>query len=56
VTVSRQTNERVEVAQKASGDASMSVESVASAAEQLSASINDISQQARTPRASPAGP
>jgi methyl-accepting chemotaxis protein len=45
-TVSRQTNQRVEVAQKASGDASMSVESVASAAEQLSASINDISQQA----------
>jgi methyl-accepting chemotaxis protein len=45
-TVSRQTNERVEVAQKASGDASMSVESVASAAEELSASINDISQQA----------
>jgi methyl-accepting chemotaxis protein len=45
-SVSRQTNERVEVAQKASGDASMSVESVASAAEQLSASINDISQQA----------
>jgi methyl-accepting chemotaxis protein len=44
--VSRQTNERVEVAQKASGDASMSVESVASAAEELSASINDISQQA----------
>ncbi len=45
-TVSRQTNERVEVAQKASGDASMSVESVASASEELSASINDISQQA----------
>jgi methyl-accepting chemotaxis protein len=45
-TVSRQTNERVQVAQKASGDASMSVESVASAAEELSASINDISQQA----------
>jgi methyl-accepting chemotaxis protein len=44
--VSRQTNSRVEVAQKASGDASMSVESVASAAEELSASINDISQQA----------
>jgi methyl-accepting chemotaxis protein len=44
-TVSRQTNERVEVAQKASGDASMSVESVASASEELSASINDISQQ-----------
>jgi methyl-accepting chemotaxis protein len=45
-SVSRQTNGRVEVAQKASGDASMSVESVASAAEELSASINDISQQA----------
>jgi methyl-accepting chemotaxis protein len=45
-TVSRQTNERVEVAQKASGEASMSVESVASASEELSASINDISQQA----------
>jgi len=45
-TVSRQTNERVQVAQKASGDASMSVESVASASEELSASINDISQQA----------
>jgi methyl-accepting chemotaxis protein len=45
-TVSRQTNQRVEVAQKASGEASMSVESVASASEELSASINDISQQA----------
>ncbi len=45
-TVSRQTNERVQVAQKASGDASMSVESVASASEELSVSINDISQQA----------
>ena len=45
-TVSRQTNTRVEVAQKASGEASMSVENVASAAEELSASINDISQQA----------
>jgi methyl-accepting chemotaxis protein len=44
--VSRQTNERVEIAQKASGDASMSVESVASAAEELSASIGDISKQA----------
>lgn len=33
------------MAQKASGDASMSVESVASASEELSASINDISQQ-----------
>jgi methyl-accepting chemotaxis protein len=45
-SVSRQTNARVEVAQRASGEASMSVESVASASEQLSASINDISQQA----------
>ncbi len=44
--VSRQTNERVQVAEKASGEASMSVESVASASEELSASINDISQQA----------
>jgi methyl-accepting chemotaxis protein len=44
--VSHQTDVRVEVAQKASGEASMSVDSVASAAEQLSASINDISQQA----------
>jgi methyl-accepting chemotaxis protein len=45
-TVSRQTNERVQVAEKASGEASMSVDSVAAASEQLSASINDISQQA----------
>jgi methyl-accepting chemotaxis protein len=44
--VSRQTNERVQVAERASGEASMSVESVASASEELSASINDISQQA----------
>jgi methyl-accepting chemotaxis protein len=44
--VSRQTNERVQVAEKASGEASMNVESVASASEELSASINDISQQA----------
>jgi methyl-accepting chemotaxis protein len=44
--VSRQTNERVEVARKASGEASGSVESVAAASEELSASINDISQQA----------
>jgi methyl-accepting chemotaxis protein len=44
--VSRQTNERVQVAEKASGEASMSVETVAAASEQLSASINDISQQA----------
>jgi methyl-accepting chemotaxis protein len=45
-TISRQTNERVEVAGKASGEASMSVETVAAASEELSASINDISQQA----------
>ncbi len=44
--VSRQTNDRVQVAGKASNDASMSVDSVAAAAEELSASINDISQQA----------
>ncbi len=44
--VSRQTNERVQIAEKASGEASMSVDSVAAASEQLSASINDISQQA----------
>ncbi|HEU0151590.1 MAG TPA: HAMP domain-containing methyl-accepting chemotaxis protein, partial [Bradyrhizobium sp.] len=44
--VSRHTNEQVEVAEKASSDASMSVESVASAAEELSASIGDISKQA----------
>jgi methyl-accepting chemotaxis protein len=44
--VSRQTNERVEIAQKASGDASTSVDSVAEAAQQLSSSIGDISQQA----------
>ena len=45
-TVSRQTNERVQVAEHASGEASMSVETVAAASEELSASINDISQQA----------
>jgi methyl-accepting chemotaxis protein len=45
-TISRQTNERVQVAEKASGEASMSVETVAAASEELSASINDISQQA----------
>ena len=44
--VSRQTNDRVQIAGKASNDASMSVDSVAAAAEELSASINDISQQA----------
>jgi methyl-accepting chemotaxis protein len=44
--VSRQTNERVEVAQRASSEASLSVESVASASEELNSSINDISQQA----------
>jgi methyl-accepting chemotaxis protein len=45
-TISRQTNERVQIAEKASGEASMSVETVAAASEELSASINDISQQA----------
>src|SRR5262249_41199021 len=45
-SVSRQTNERVVVAEKASSDASTSVDSVAAASEELSASINDISQQA----------
>ena len=45
-TVSRQTNARVQTAEKASGAASLSVESVASASEELNASINDISQQA----------
>ena len=45
-TVSRQTNARVQTAEKASGEASLSVESVASASEELNASINDISQQA----------
>jgi methyl-accepting chemotaxis protein len=44
--ISRQTNQRVGVAEKASGEASLSVESVASASEELSASINDISRQA----------
>jgi methyl-accepting chemotaxis protein len=44
--VSRQTNERIQVAEGASGMASMSAESVASASEQLSASIDDISHQA----------
>ena len=44
--VSRQTNERVQIAEKASGEASMSVDNVASASQQLSASIDDISRQA----------
>ncbi|MGC2780614.1 MAG: methyl-accepting chemotaxis protein [Bradyrhizobium sp.] len=44
--VSRQTNARAEVAAKASDDASMSVQTVASAAEELNASIADISKQA----------
>jgi methyl-accepting chemotaxis protein len=45
-TISSQTNARVEVAERASGEASMSVETVASASEELSASIDDISRQA----------
>jgi len=44
--VSSQTNSRVKVAEKASEGASVSVETVASAAQELSASINDISRQA----------
>jgi methyl-accepting chemotaxis protein len=44
--VSRQTNARVQGAERASGDASMNVQSVASASEELSASIDNISQQA----------
>ena len=44
--VSQQTNARAEVAEKASNDASMSVQTVASAAEELNASIADISKQA----------
>jgi methyl-accepting chemotaxis protein len=44
--VSSQTNARVEVAERSSDDASMSVENVACAAQELSASIDDISRQA----------
>ncbi|GLH78399.1 methyl-accepting chemotaxis protein [Bradyrhizobium sp. SSBR45G] len=44
--VSRQTNDRVEVAGRASNDASSSVQTVAAAAEELNASIADISKQA----------
>ena len=43
--VSDQTNSRVKVAEKASGEASMNVESVASASHELSVSIGDISRQ-----------
>jgi methyl-accepting chemotaxis protein len=46
MSISRQTNERVQVAEHASDEALMSVETVAAASEELSASINDISQQA----------
>ena len=45
-SVSSQTNSRVMVAEKASGEASMSVENVASASQELSTSIDDISRQA----------
>jgi methyl-accepting chemotaxis protein len=44
--VSSQTNARVQIAERASGEASTSVESVASASVELSASIDDISRQA----------
>ncbi|WP_424631872.1 methyl-accepting chemotaxis protein [Bradyrhizobium sp. SYSU BS000235] len=43
--ISMQTNTQVRQAAKASGDASANVQSVAVAAEELSASINDISRQ-----------
>ncbi len=43
--VSDQTNSRVKIAEKASGEASMNVESVASASHELSVSIGDISRQ-----------
>jgi methyl-accepting chemotaxis protein len=43
--VSRQTDKRVEVAQKASEETSMSVDNVVAASKKLSASINDISQR-----------
>jgi methyl-accepting chemotaxis protein len=44
--VSDQTNSRVKIAEKASGEASVNVDSVASASHELSASIGDISRQA----------
>ena len=44
--VSTQTNSRVKVAEKASNEASVNVETVASASQELSASIDDISRQA----------
>jgi methyl-accepting chemotaxis protein len=44
--VSSKTNSRVKVAEQASGEASLSVESVASASEEIRASIDDISRQA----------
>ena len=43
--VSEQTNAQIQLAARASGVASMNVQSVASASEELSASINDISRQ-----------
>jgi methyl-accepting chemotaxis protein len=45
-SISRQTNQRTLLAEKASGAASMSVDSVASAAEELRACIDGISRQA----------
>ena len=44
--VSAQTNSRVKIAERASEEASMNVETVASASQELSASIDDISRQA----------
>jgi methyl-accepting chemotaxis protein len=46
LAVSSQTNTRVQIAEKASGEASMNVENVASASQELSSSIDDISRQA----------
>lgn len=45
-TVSHRTNSRIQVAAQASGEASLNVQNVAAASEELSASIGDISRQA----------
>jgi methyl-accepting chemotaxis protein len=44
-SVSNQTNKQVHLAAKAAGDASTNVQSVASASEELSTSIDDIGRQ-----------
>jgi len=53
--VPRRTNSRIEVAEKVSGELH-ELESVASAAEELSASINNVGQQPRMMLASRAAP